>query len=195
MNHAPARPALCAGAALLALGLLTGCGASAGSTAAPPDPGPASLPTSSAAAGSAGGVDAAVCAAVASDVAAVTTNVSTPSAFPGQCAFGGGATTVTFNVDDPQHSGVTDVIGAGGHTIGGFGEGAEWYDGDGGFAPSLGAWKGSVSCLVQPDSAVQNDMIAYTGKPPLVKISDTDAAAYAQKLGAICNDVFAAAGG
>ena len=38
---------------------------------------------------------------------------SHPATFPGQCAFDGGATTVTFDLNDPQHTGVTDVLGTG----------------------------------------------------------------------------------
>ncbi|HEU0238673.1 MAG TPA: hypothetical protein VFR11_05255, partial [Micromonosporaceae bacterium] len=64
---------------------------------------------------------------------------------------------------------------------------------DGG-VPSLDAWKGSVSCTVQPDSDVTDDTFPFTGTPPFDKIADADAVAYAQKMGAVCNDVFTAAG-
>jgi hypothetical protein len=97
-------------------------------------------------------------------------------------------------VNDPQHADVTNVIGSGEHTIEGVGDGAVWFDANGAIPPSLGAWKGDVSCLVQPDSQVQDDTVPYTGKPPLVKITDADAATYAQKLGTICADLFSAAG-
>jgi hypothetical protein len=59
---------------------------------------------------------------------------------------------------------------------------------------TFGAWEGTVSCLVQPDSGVSNDLVTYTGAPPFTKISQADGAAYAQKMGAICDDVFSAAG-
>jgi hypothetical protein len=91
-----------------------------------------------------------------------------------------------------QHTGVTDVIGSSGHAISGIGDGAVWEDGDGEIVPSLGAWKGNVSCLVQPDSDVANDIVPYTGKPPFTKITDSDGVAYAQKMGKVCTDVFAA---
>lgn len=151
------------------------------------------LPTSTAGLGDSSGTDAKVCAAIQGDVAAITKNVSDPKTFPGQCAFGGGATTVTFNVSDPQHSGVTDVI-SDGTSISGIGDGAVWYDAGGEIVPSLGAWKGTVSCLVQPDSDITNDDVTYTGNPPFTKISAADGAAYAQKMGKVCADVFAAAG-
>jgi hypothetical protein len=153
----------------------------------------AGLPTSTAGLGDGSGTDAKVCAAIQGDVAAITKNVSDPKTFPGQCAFGGGATTVTFDVSDPQHSGVTDVIGSNGTSIGGVGDGAVWYDAGGTIVPSLGAWKGNVSCLVQPDSDITNDDVTYTGNPPFTKISPADGAAYAQKMGKVCADVFAAA--
>lgn len=195
MTRAPSRSAALVGAAVLALGLLTGCGASGSGTAAqPPGPGSAALPSSTAGVGNDGSVDAKVCTAIANDVAAVTKNVSHPATFPGQCSFGGGATTVSFNVNDPNHADVTSVLNKATHAIKGVGDGAVWYDGIGEIPPELGAWKGNLSCLVQPDGDVQNDMVTYTGRPPLVKITDSDAAAYAQKLGTICNDVFAAAG-
>jgi hypothetical protein len=154
----------------------------------------AGLPTSTAGLGDSSSTDAKVCAAIQGDVAAITKNVSDPKTFPGQCAFGDGATTVTFNVSDPQHSGVTDVISGNGTSISGIGDGAVWYDAGGTIVPSLGAWKGSVSCLVQPDSDITNDDVTYTGNPPFTKISTADGAAYAQKLGKVCADVFSAAG-
>jgi hypothetical protein len=131
---------------------------------------------------------------IATDVAAVTRNVSHPATFPGQCAFGGGATTVSFFLNDPQHSDVTNVLGTTGTAISGVGDHAVWVDNGGETVVSLGAWKGSVSCLVQPDSDVTNDTVTYTGKPPFTKISAADGAAYAAKLGKVCTDVFAAAG-
>lgn len=184
------RPALAA-AVVLTLGLATGCGAKSGSASSP---GAESLPTSTAGVGANGSVDAKVCAAIASDVAAITKNVSSPATFPGQCSFDGGATTVSFNTDDPHHSDVTSVLGTDSTTIGGVGDGALWADGGGEIAPTLGAWKGGVSCLVQPDSDVDDDLVTHTGTMPFVKISAADGAAYAQKMGAVCDDVFAAAG-
>jgi hypothetical protein len=135
-----------------------------------------------------------VCGAIATDVAAITKNVSHPATFPGQCAFGGGATTVSFNLNDPQHSDITDVLGTGGTAISGIGDHAVWDDNGGVTVLTLGAWKGSVSCLVQPDSDVANDTVTYTGNPPFTKISAADGATYAAKLGKVCTDVFAAAG-
>jgi hypothetical protein len=41
---------------------------------------------------------------------------------------------------------------------------------------------------------VANDVVTYTGKPPFTKISKANGVAYAQKMGKICTDVFAAAG-
>ena len=86
------------------------------------------------------------------------------------------------------------VLGTTGTAISGIGDHAVWDDGDGQTVVNLGAWHGSVSCLVQPDSDVADDTVTYTGKPPFTKISAADAAAYAAKLGKVCTDVFAAAG-
>jgi hypothetical protein len=180
---------------VLTVAFVAGCGSAGGSSASQAQAaGAAGLPTSTAGVGDNGSIDAKVCAAIATDVAAVTKNVSHPATFPGQCAFGGGATTVTFDVNDPKHSGVTDVVGTAGTAISGIGDHAVWIDNGGETAVSLGAWQGSVSCLVQPDSDVANDTVTYTGQPPFTKISAADAVAYAAKLGKICTDVFAAAG-
>ena len=189
-----ARRCVLAGVVVLAVGLAAGCSASKGSTSSP---GAAGLPVGTAGTagiGQSGGVDAKVCAAIANDVAAITKNVSNPATYPGQCAFDGGATTVTFDIDDPQHSDVTNVFGSDATSLSGVGDGAVWSDAGGEVVPSLGAWKGAVSCVVQPDSDVANDLVTYTGTPPFTKISDADGAAYAQKMGAVCTDVFAAAG-
>ena len=181
--------------AVLALGFVAGCSSGGGSSATRPlSAGAAGLPTSTAGVGENGSVDAKVCAAIATDVAAITRNVSHPATFPGQCAFGGGATTVSFYLNDPQHSDVTDVLGTAGTAISGIGDHAVWDDNGGQTVLTLGAWQGSVSCLVQPDSDVANDMVTYTGKPPFTKISAAAGAAYAAKLGKVCTDVFAAAG-
>jgi len=186
---------------VLALGFVAGCssagesnsaGVSSASVAQAASA--AGLPTSTAGVGDNGSVDAKICAAIGADVAAITKNVSHPATFPGQCAFDGGATTVTFDLNDPQHSGVTDVLGTTGTAISGIGDHAEWEDGGGETVVDLGAWKGSVSCMVQPDSDVTNDTVTYTGTPPFTQISAADAAAYAAKLGKVCTDVFAAAG-
>jgi hypothetical protein len=180
--------------AVLALGFAAGCSSGGGGSASPAQAAAAGLPTSTAGVGDNGSIDAKVCAAIATDVAAITKNVSHPATFPGQCAFGGGATTVSFDLNDPHHSGVTDVLGTTGTAISGIGDHAVWDDNGGVTAVTLGAWKGSVSCLVQPDSDVTNDTVTYTGKPPFTKISAADGAAYAAKLGKVCTDVFAAAG-
>jgi hypothetical protein len=181
--------------AVIALGFVAGCSSGGGSsTSTAQAAGAAGLPTSTAGVGDNGSIDAKICAAIAPDVAAITRNVSHPAAFPGQCAFGGGATTVSFDLNDPQHSGVTDVLGTAGTAISGVGDHAVWDDNGGVTVVTLGAWQGSVSCLVQPDSDVTNDTVTYTGKPPFTKISAAYAAAYAAKLGKVCADVFAAAG-
>jgi len=180
---------------VLALGFVAGCSSAGGSSTSPAQAaGAVGLPTSTAGVGDNGSIDAKVCAAIATDVAAVTKNVSHPATFPGQCAFDGGATTVSYDLNDPKHSGVTDVLGTAGTAISGIGDHAAWIDNGGETAVSLGAWQGSVSCLVQPDSDVANDTVAYSGEPPFTKISTADAAAYAAKLGKVCTDVFAAAG-
>jgi hypothetical protein len=184
------RMSILAGCVVLTLGLATGCGSSKSPSASP---GAIGLPTSTAGVGKDGSVNAKVCAAIANDVASITKNVSGPATFPGQCAFGGGATTVTFFLNDPQHTDVTDVIGTTGNQISGVGDSATWVDSSGQGVPTLGAWKGNVSCLVQPDSDVDNDMVTHTGAMPFIKITDADGAAYAQKMGAVCNDLFAAA--
>jgi hypothetical protein len=185
-------------AVLLALGALAGCSASKSSgtpsvQSLAKSAAAAGLPTSTAGEGNNGSIDAKVCAAIQADVQALTKNVSSPATFPGQCAFDGGATTVTYDLDNPGHSDVTDVISTGANTISGIGDGAVWFDSDGAIVPSLGAWKGNITCIVQPDSDIADDTVPYTGTPPFTKISAADGAAYARKMGKVCTDVFAAA--
>lgn len=179
---------------VLALGLTTGCGSTKSKTDTASPLGAAGLPTSTNGLGNDGSVDAKVCAAIATDVAAIVKNVSNPKTYPGQCAFDGGATTITFDINDPNHSGVIDVLGNGAHPISGFGDHAVWDDANGEVVPTFGAYKGNVSCLIQPDSEVENDTVTFTGAMPFIKISDSDGAAYAQKMGAVCDDVFGAIG-
>src|SRR3984957_18673335 len=135
--------------AVLVLGSVAGCSSGGGGSASPAQAAAAAgLPTSTAGVGDNGSIDAKVCAAIATDVAAVTRNVAHPATFPGQCAFGGGATTVSFNLDDPHHSDVTNVLGTTATAISGIGDHAVWADNGGETAVTLGAWKGTVSCLV-----------------------------------------------
>jgi len=190
INTSVTRMTALAGGIALILGLAAGCSSGKGSRLPAGGTGAINLPTSTAGVGNNGSVDAKVCAAIATDVGAITKNVSNPATFPGQCAFNGGATTVTFYLNDPQHTYMTVT----GTAISGIGDSAQWADGGGQLVPSLGAWKGSVSCVVQPDSDPTDDTFPFTGSPPFIKIADADAIAYAQKMGAVCNDVFAAAG-
>ncbi len=155
MTMSTTRMTVSASVLLVVVAALAGCasGKSASTSAGPPAgaaaqaAAAAGLPTSTAGLGDGSGTDAKVCAAIQGDVAAITKNVSDPKTFPGQCAFGGGATTVTFDVSDPQHSGVTDVIGSNGTSISGVGDGAVWYDAGGTTVPSLGPGRGMSAAL------------------------------------------------
>jgi hypothetical protein len=93
---------------VLALSFVAGCSSGGGSSTSLPLPaGAAGLPTSTAGVGDNGSIDAKVCAAIAADVAAITKDVSHPATFPGQCAFGGGATTVSFDLASAASSSQT----------------------------------------------------------------------------------------
>lgn len=121
------------------------------------------------------------------DVGAVVIN-------PEECAYSGGAMKVSIHLSDADKSEYTALASpAPDHLLTGIGDEAFWFQPvPQRTVPWLSAHKGSVSCDVSPADPVDTTL-AYTGNPPLVTISDSDAAAYAQKEGTLCNEAFSAA--
>ncbi len=78
-------------------------------------------------------------------------------------------------------------------TLGGVGDKAEWGQ-IGGQTPEIVAHQGDITCVVLPPSDESVLTLPHQGSGPVYPISASDAQAYAEKMGTICNDVFAAAG-
>ena len=111
---------------------------------------------------------------------------------PLECDFAGGSMKVNIRLDDAAHKQYTLLASpAPGHELTGVGDQAYWFEpADGHTTPWIESYKGSVACEVSaadpPDTT-----IPYTGSG-IVTITEPDAAAYAAKEGAVCNDVFSA---
>ena len=59
--------------------------------------------------------------------------------------------------------------------------------------PSISAHKGNVTCVIQPPDPPDSTCKTVTGDNPLgYAITEADATTFAQLLGKVCNDVFAA---
>jgi hypothetical protein len=113
---------------------------------------------------------------------------------PLECDYSGGDMTVSIRLDDPTHKQYTMQASPDpAHTVSGVGDAAFWFEpATGHTTPWLEAYKGSVACEVSP-ADVDKTTLVYTGQMPIPTVADSDAAAYAQKEGAVCNDVFSAA--
>jgi hypothetical protein len=112
---------------------------------------------------------------------------------PLECDFAGGTLKVNITLDDAAHKQYTmQASPTPGHEVSGVGDQAFWFAPvEGHTTPWLESYKGSVACEVSPADPADTTLV-FTGNPPIVTIADSDAAAYAQKEGAVCNDVFAA---
>ena len=112
---------------------------------------------------------------------------------PLECDFAGGTLKVNIRLDDAAHKQYTaQASPTPGHDVAGVGDQAFWFAPvEGHTTPWLESYKGSVACEVSPADPDQTTL-TYTGNPPIVTIANSDATAYAQKEGVVCNDVFAA---
>jgi hypothetical protein len=112
---------------------------------------------------------------------------------PLECDYLGGEMKVNIRLDDSTHKEYTlQATPDPAHTVSGVGDAAFWFEPAAPHTtPWLEAYKGSVACEVSP-ADVDKTTLAYTGQA-IPTIADSDAAAYAQKEGAVCNDVFSAA--
>jgi hypothetical protein len=80
------------------------------------------------------------------------------------------------------------------HQLSGVGDEAFWNEPiDGHSPPYLSAHKGNVTCTIVSNDPPDTTM-KFTGPPttPLYTVTADDALAYAQLMGKVCNDVFAA---
>jgi hypothetical protein len=112
---------------------------------------------------------------------------------PLECDYADGTMKVNIRLDDSSHNQYTlEASPDPAHTVSGVGDAAFWFEPVTGHStPWFESYKGSVACEVSPADPDQTT-VTYTGHMPIPVISDADAAAYAQKEGAVCNDVFSA---
>jgi hypothetical protein len=177
--------------------------APAGGTSAPA--GGSSAPV----AGGAGGVDARYCAAIkVADAQALVkvTIAAAQTGGPESCAFvlpgeaiNGDNLTVTVFPGDASHQYYNDSLGgpvSGATTsIPGVGDVAVWEQpAVGASAPEVGAYKGSLTCIVQPPADTSQLTIDQTGTGPIYNITAAAAAAYAAKEAVLCTDMFSVGG-
>jgi hypothetical protein len=121
---------------------------------------------------------------------------------PLSCAFvlpgegiNGDNMTVTVFAGDGDHSYYNDSVtgpASGPQTpIPGVGDVAVWEQpAAGASAPFVAAYKGSLTCIVQPPADTSQLTIDQTGNGPIYQISDGAAAAYAAKEAVLCTDLF-----
>jgi hypothetical protein len=112
---------------------------------------------------------------------------------PLECDYADGSLKVNIRLDDAAHKQYTMLASpAPGHEVTGVGDQAYWFEPVVGHTtPWFESYKGAVACEVSPADPDQTTL-TYTGNPPIVTVADSDAMAYAQKEGAVCNDVFGA---
>lgn len=105
----------------------------------------------------------------------------------------------TVDPDKTAYSNLSQGAGDGGdngdHPLTGVGDEAYWNQAvDGVSIPELSAHKGNVTCVIQPPDAPDSVCKTTPADNPLgIGINESDGAAFAQLLGKVCNDVFAAA--
>ncbi|HEX4405523.1 MAG TPA: hypothetical protein VH560_11880 [Polyangia bacterium] len=186
---------------VLVFSVLLGAGCSGGSSGAVAGDGGG--------AGSGGGSD--VCTAIPkADAQAILTNpITSLQDFSGvqACVFNysggsqGDSLQITFNPMDTDKSSYTTLSEGpadggdnGDHPLTGVGDEAYWNEAVPGISiPSISAHKGNVTCVIQPPDPPDSTCKTVTGDNPLgYAITEADATTFAQLLGKVCNDVFAA---
>lgn len=113
---------------------------------------------------------------------------------PGQDINGDNLTVTVFAGDGDHHyynDSVTGPASGTPHPIPGVGDMASWDEpAAGASAPEVAAYKGSLTCIVQPPADTSPLTIDQTGSGPIYSISDAAAAAYAAKEAVLCTDMF-----
>jgi hypothetical protein len=208
--RSPLTTRLCRAGILASLGAAAACHSSSSSNAAAGSS--AGAPASSATATSKGadasgltGGDAKYCAAIkVADAQALSTATlsAAQTGGPESCAFvlpdqdlnGDNLTVTVFPADSDKqffNDSVTNLLAGSGSALPGVGQEASWAQPlPGQSAPTVVAHKGSVSCVVQPPADLSVMTIDKTGNPPIYDVSASAAAAFATKMGVLCNDVF-----
>jgi hypothetical protein len=133
------------------------------------------------------------CAAIkASDVAALfKSDPGTMTIQPLECDWPGDVLKVSLWLDNPDKYYGDQTKGGTTTPLPGVGDQAVWFQPVPDHTmPWVVARKGSVTCEVLPPDDPTTTTIAYSGTAPIFTIAAADAAAWAQKQAAICQDVF-----
>jgi hypothetical protein len=115
---------------------------------------------------------------------------------PFECAWDGGALTVTIYPNDTSDKyygdQTTHLEDPGTLPIG---DKAVWFQPvPGHTVPAVVAKKGTNTCEVQLSADPPDTTMPYTGSMPIVTTKRADVAAYAAKMGVLCSEVFGALG-
>ena len=161
--------------------------------------------------GGGGGGGGGVCAAISqADAQAIVTHpiVSLQDfGAEGSCVFKysggsqGDSLQIDYYTDDADKTsyntlsaGQSDGGDDGDHPLSGVGDEAYWNQAVPGISiPQLSAHKGNATCVIQPPDPPDSTCKTSPADTPLgIGVTETDGAAFAQLLGKVCNDVFAA---
>ena len=170
-----------------------------------------SSPASTSGDGGGGGGGGSVCAKIPqADAQAILTNpITSLQDFSGvqSCVFKysggsqGDSLQIIFNPNDADKTsynnlseGASDGGDNGDHPLSGVGDEAYWNQAVPGITiPSISAHKGNVTCVIQPPDAPDSTCKTTPADTPLgIGVTESDGAVFAQLLGKVCNDVFAA---
>jgi hypothetical protein len=178
---------------------IAGCGGSAATNKPQPSVGDGG------ATGAGSSVTASVCTKISqADVQALLSSSITSvsgGADVGVCDFhftdeaGAGFQNITFNANDPDKSSYNNLTsGAADHAISGIGDEAYWNEpAPGQTTPELAAHKGNATCVLEAEGNPNDTTLKVTpGIQGQFTVADSDALAYVQLMGKVCNDVFAA---
>jgi hypothetical protein len=77
-----------------------------------------------------------------------------------------------------------------GHSLSGVGQKATWALAAGGESPQIAAQKGNVSCVVEVSGDFSQTTLTYAMKEGNPVVTPAATKAYAQKMAAVCKDVF-----
>ena len=154
--------------------------------------------------GGGGGSSGAECSAITiADAQALipTTVTSVSDTGIGECHinFGGSDSGVTdlpvdYYLNDSALTAYNTLSGGNDHQISGIGDQAYWNEAvDTESPPQLSAHKGSVTCTIQSNAPPDTTMKTTAGGLVGYTVTDSDALAYVQLMGKICNDVLNAA--
>jgi hypothetical protein len=118
------------------------------------------------------------------------------------CGFPTAGSTYSKSADGGTFAVVEIAVGVGGdlylenrdtaigHSLSGVGQKATWALAAGGESPQIAAQKGNVSCVVEVSGDFSQTTLTYAMKEGNPVVTPAATKAYAQKMAAVCKDVF-----